>query len=235
MSNRRWNIRAIIFDFDGLILDTEVPIFQSWQELYQSYGASLSLSNWVKIIGTAEAEGDHFEDLEEQIGRTLDRDSLSPERRKRELELIAYQSVRAGVKDYLKDAQRLDLKIGLASSSSCLWVTGHLVDLGLIHYFECIRASDDVRKVKPDPELYLSVLEALNVQPGEAVAIEDSPNGVTAAKSAGAYCVAVPNKMTSQLPLDHADLRLNSLIDIPLPALLNLLEGGQGDSLERRH
>lgn len=235
MEHNQRVIQAIIFDFDGLILDTEVPIYQSWQELYQSYGASLSLSKWVKIIGTAEAEGEHFEDLESQIGRTLDRDSLGPKRRKRELELIAHQSVRAGVRDYLSDAQRLGLKIGLASSSSCSWVTGYLTNLGLIHFFMCIRASDDVRNVKPDPEIYLSVLEALKVQPDEAVAIEDSPHGVTAAKGAGLYCVAVPNDMTSHLPFDHADLKLNALADIPLPELLNLIEKGQGDPLKRRH
>jgi HAD superfamily hydrolase (TIGR01509 family) len=230
MRQGRRNIRALIFDFDSLILDTEVPIFQSWQELYQSYGASLSFSNWAKIIGTKEAEGEHFDDLEEQIGRSLDRERLGPDRRKRELELIAHQSVQGGVEDYLRDAQSLGLKIGLASSSSCAWVSGHLADLGLIDYFICIRASDDVHKVKPDPELYLSVLEALHVQADEAIAIEDSPHGVTAAKRAGIFCVAVPNELTRRLHLDHADLLLNSLTDLPLPALLKMLENSQGDS-----
>jgi HAD superfamily hydrolase (TIGR01509 family) len=235
MAHDQKNIRSIIFDFDGLILDTEVPVYQSWQELYQSFGATLSFSNWSKIIGTDEAEGEHFEDLEKQIGRSVDRDSLAPVRRKRELELIALQSVQAGVKDYLRDAQRRGLKIGLASSSSCAWVTGHLTNLGLIDYFECIRASDDVRKVKPDPELYLSVLEALEVEPNEAIAIEDSPHGVTAAKRAGIFCVAVPNELTRRLPLDHADLLVYSLVDLPLQALLKELEKDQGDLVERQH
>ena len=213
-------IRALIFDFDGLILDTEGPIFQSWQELYESYGGQLSFSTWSEIIGTVSNEFDHFEDLEEQIGYSLDRASLSPQRRQRELELIATQPLQPGVDTYLEDAKRFGLKIGLASSSPCDWVTGHLTQRGLIDYFDCIFARDDVSVVKPDPELYLSVLKALGVQAEQAFVIEDSPIGVTAAQRAGLFAVVVPNALTARLPLDHADMRLGSLADISLEELI---------------
>jgi HAD superfamily hydrolase (TIGR01509 family) len=217
-------IRALIFDFDGLILDTEGPIYQSWQELYESYGGQLAFSTWAEIIGTVSNEFDHFEDLEEQIGYPLDRAKLSPQRRQRELDLIAEQPLQPGVEDYLKDAKLYGLKIGLASSSPCSWVTGHLTQRGLIDYFDCIHARDDVKVVKPDPELYLSVLEELGVRADQAFVIEDSPIGVTAAQRAGLFCVAVPNALTALMPLDHADMRLDSLTDISLEELIRQVE-----------
>ena len=217
-------IRALIFDFDGLILDTEGPIFQSWQELYESYGGQLSFSTWSEIIGTVSNEYDHFEDLEEQIGYSLDRDSLSPQRRQRELDLIATRPIQPGVQAYLEDAKRLGLKLGLASSSPCDWVSGHLTQRGLIHYFDCILARDDVSQVKPEPELYLTVMNKLGVRAEEAFVIEDSPIGVTAAQRAGLFCVVVPNALTALLPLDHADMHLDSLADLPLEALMAEVE-----------
>ncbi|HSF81247.1 MAG TPA: HAD family hydrolase [Anaerolineales bacterium] len=213
-------IKALIFDFDGLILDTEVPIFQSWQELYQLYGGELTFENWSTIIGTVSNEHDHFEGLEEQIGHPVDRANLSPKRRQRELELIAQQPIRPGVENLLREARQWGLKIGLASSSPCAWVEGHLRRLGLIDYFDCMRARDDVSQVKPDPELYLSVLEALGLQAEEAIVIEDSPIGITAAKRAGLYCVAVPNELTRQMSIDHADRQLETLAGISLQAVL---------------
>jgi len=216
------SIRAVIFDFDGLILDTEGPIFQSWQELYQSFGGTLTFEAWSTIIGTISNEHDHFEGLEEQIGYPVDRLTLSPKRRGRELELIANQPIRPGVEQHLQDARRLGLKIGLASSSPCIWVVGHLEQRGLISYFDCIEARDDVSQVKPEPELYLKVLSHLGVRADQTFVIEDSPIGVTAAKRAGLYCVAVPNELTRHMHLDHADLLLHSLEDKTLPELVNL-------------
>lgn len=213
-------IKALIFDFDGLILDTEGPIFRSWQELYQSYGGRLTPEIWSGYIGTVSNEYDHFEELEAQIGRQVDQASLSPGRRRRELELIAQEPVRPGVENLLREARQAGLKIGLASSSSCAWVEGHLSRLGLIAYFDCLRARDDVSQVKPDPDLYLSVLAELGVQADEAIVIEDSPIGVTAAQRAGLYCVAVPNALTRLMPLDHADRQLATLEGVSLQDLI---------------
>jgi HAD superfamily hydrolase (TIGR01509 family) len=213
-------ISALVFDFDGLILDTETPIFQSWREVYQEHGQELRFEKWATVIGTYEEPFDVFEYLQELTGRTLDRAVMEQRRKARERALLSAQSIRPGVVETLQAAQRIGLKIGLASSSPCRWVTGNLERLGLIDYFECIRGQDDVRLTKPDPELYLSAAACLGVPPVEAIAIEDSPNGVTAAKRAGMFCVAVPNELTRSLPLDHADLRLDSLADMSLEDLI---------------
>lgn len=218
-------IKALIFDFDGLILDTETPVFQSWLELFQQQGCQLSLSDWADDIGRAEESFDFLDHLELQLGRPVDRESFSGPRRAREAQLIEQQSIRRGVREYLERARQLDLKLGLASSSPCTWVTGHLSRLGLLPYFDCLRGADDVQITKPAPDLYLSVLDGLGLQPGEAIALEDSPHGVTAARQAGLFCVAVPNPLTQQLNLDHADLRLDSLEDLNLDDLLAKFAG----------
>ena len=79
--------------------------------------------------------------------------------------------------------------------------------------------------MKPDPALYRAVVDSLGVRPDEALALEDSPNGVLAAKRAGLACVAVPNALTARLDLGHADLVVGSLADVSLAALIQRLRG----------
>ena len=229
----RTDIQAIIFDFDGLILETEAPVYRSWCEVYGRFGLELPFSEWGKIIGTANAE--HFNplsQLERLIGRELNHDEILRQRRERELAMIHAQPVMPGVLACLQDAKAMGLKLGVASSSSRDWVTGHLERLGLLDFFECIRTSDDVERTKPDPALYQLVLQALHVTPQEAIVFEDSPNGITAAKRAGLFCVAVPNEITRLLPIEHADMVLGSLADIRLPDLLRqVVAKRQGDML----
>jgi HAD superfamily hydrolase (TIGR01509 family) len=213
-------IRGVIFDFDGLILDTETPIFESWQEVYRACGGELSMQQWSTIIGTISDEDDPFVWLEGQVRRPVDRKSFAPQRRQREFELIQSQPVRPGVMDCLLEAKKLGLKTGVASSSPCKWVVGHLTRLGIIDEFDCVRASDDVARVKPDPDLYRAVLAELDLHPDQAIALEDSPIGVTAALRAGLFVVAVPNELTRQMDLSHASLRVDSLADLPLASLL---------------
>lgn len=220
-------IQALVFDFDGLILETEEPGFIAWQELYREYGCELQFDDWVKIIGTYEWVFDPVADLERCIGRPFNDDRALKRRQQREAELIQAQPVMPGVVDYLQTAQRLGLKIGLASSSPPSWVYGHLTRLGLLDYFEVIRTRGDAPVTKPDPGLYLAACAGLGVQPGDSIALEDSPNGVTAAKRAGMYCVVVPTVMTKDQPLEHADRRLNSLAEISLEDLLREVEAQQ--------
>jgi len=222
-------IRALIFDFDGLILETEGPIFQSWQELYQAYNCQLSREVWATIIGTNEIEVgyDPLAELEKQTGQALNRPEIAAARRQRELDLVLTQPILPGVMDYLRDARRLGLALGVASSSSREWVIGHLDRLGLQDYFRCVRTGDDVQRTKPDPAVYLQVLECLGVSSAEAIALEDSPNGALAAKRAGIFCVAVPNEMTRSLPNQHADLHLASLADVTLEELLSRIEAAR--------
>ena len=213
-------IRAIVFDFDGLILDTEISAYQTWQEIYAEYDCELPFETWATCIGGSPQLFDPCVYLEEQIGRAVPREEMRQRRRQRHLELILAQSPLPGVEAYLQDARRLGLRIGLASSSPHSWVDTHLVRLGILDYFDSIQCFDDVTNTKPDPELYLAVLNALHVRGDETIALEDSPNGVRAAQRAGIFCVAVPNPVTNQLPLEHADMRLESLADMPLEELL---------------
>jgi HAD superfamily hydrolase (TIGR01509 family) len=216
-------IRSLIFDFDGLILDTEVPDLQSWQEIYLEYGCTLPMSVWAVCIGSSDLFHP-YEYLESQLGRSVDREAIRAKKRRRETKLIEAQPVLPGVKEYITDAKRLGLKLGVASSSSRSWVIGHLSRLGLLSHFDCIKCADDVERTKPDPALYISVLDELGLQADQAIALEDSPNGILAAKRAGLFCVAVPNPVTRQLSLQQADLQLTSLAELPLERLLSEIQ-----------
>lgn len=217
------SIRALIFDFDGLILDTESTEYQSWQELFTDHGCPLSLDLWVDCIGRPRGYFDFYTHLEEIRGTVIDREQIRTLRHARVKKLNLLQPIQPGVVDYLQDARRLGLKIGLASSSSRVWVHGHLERLSLSDYFAATKCVEDTGTHKPDPGPYLAVLDALNVSSSEAVAFEDSPNGIASAKAAGILCVAVPNPMTQQLQLDHADYRLDSFASLSLQALLDEL------------
>ena len=212
-------IEALIFDFDGLVVDTETPDYESWQEIYQAYGASISFAEWARWIGTM-GTFDPYGYLEEQLGRRIDRAAVRAQRRARLAAHMAGKTALPGVREHIQGAKRLGLKLGIASSSPRDWILRNLGLLGLESYFDCIRCGDDVERTKPDPAVYLAALSALGVEAHQAIALEDSPNGVWAAKRAGIYCVAVPNALTRHLSLDHADLQLGSLADLPLERLL---------------
>jgi len=218
-------IRALIFDFDGLILDTESTEYQSWQELFTTHGCQLSLDRWIDCIGRPRGYFDFYAHLEEMKGVVIDREQIRTERHARVRELNLLQPIQPGLVDYLHDARRLGLKIGLASSSSRVWVHDHLERLALYHYFAATKCVEDTGTHKPDPAPYLAVLDALSVPADEAVAFEDSPNGIASAKAAGTLCVAVPNPMTQHLQLQHADYRLDSFASLSLSDLLIQLTG----------
>ncbi|HTK06713.1 MAG TPA: HAD family hydrolase [Ktedonobacteraceae bacterium] len=219
-------IRALIFDFDGLIIDTEKTAYQSWQEIYVEHGCALPLETWAQCIGNADLF-DPLDYLEELLGKPVSRDELSERRRLRHLELIEESVALPGVELYLQEAKRFALKLAVASSSPRSWVVQHLTRLGLLDYFDRLCCGDEVTNKKPDPELFLTALRFLELEPAEAIVLEDSPNGVRAANRAGIFSVAVPNPITGQLPLEHADLRLSSMAALPLQELLDLVQERQ--------
>jgi len=217
-------IRALVFDFDGLIVDTEGPIFRAWQRIYREHGQELPRERWLTIIGTATGPFDPLLDLRERTGEALAGDALDALERRYYQEATAMQQLLPGVERYLADARRLQLKTAVASSSKATWVMDHLERFGIQENFDAILCREDVSRTKPDPELYLKALERLAVTPTEAIAFEDSANGIRAAKAAGIFCVAVPNALTADMDLHQADLRLESLEATTLESLLEQLE-----------
>ena len=216
-------IKALIFDFDGLILDTETPDFHVWQAIYQEHGFELPHDEWGKIVGGwGLSRFDAAQHLTLLSQGQLDTVSLRDRHRSESHALTLEQPVMPGVTDYIRDAKRLGLKLAIASSSPHSWVDTHAKRLGIFDHFDVIVCEDEVGvgRTKPNPDLFLLALNQLQVQKDEALVFEDSPNGVKAANQAGIFVVAVPNPVTSLLKIDGANLTIPSLADLSLPELL---------------
>jgi beta-phosphoglucomutase-like phosphatase (HAD superfamily) len=220
-------IHALLFDFDGLIVDTETPSYESWNEIYREYGHELDPLLWADVISNRESAFDAVANLQALLGADqLDAAALTARRNSLKDQLTDLTQLLPGIRGYTAEARRLGLRLGIASGSSHRWVNRHLKRLGIDEGWDCIRSRDDVPRSKPHPDTYLSLLECLDVEAGEAIAFEDSPNGIASAQAAGIYCVAVPNTLTSLLNLSAADLLLESLADLQLADLLRHVSEG---------
>jgi HAD superfamily hydrolase (TIGR01509 family) len=216
--------KALLFDFDGLILDTETTEFRIWQAIYREYGQEMLPETWGQVIGGYGISNfDGAVHLAELVGDRADIQALRARFRSESDALILQQPIMPGVVDYLDDAHRLGLRLAIASSSPHNWVDTHLARLGLADRFDVIICGDDVPpgRTKPHPDLFLKALDALGVKADEAIVFEDSPNGVTAARAAGIFVVRIPNPITLLLKTDGANLTLDSLAQIPLHEMLN--------------
>lgn len=216
-------VKALIFDFDGLLVDTETLHYQSWLELYREYGVELRLDRWLLDIGT-HGMFDPVADLEELLGRPIDRDATLEGRRKRHVSLCEQEPLRPGIETILAAATAVGLPMAVATSSNRDWVERWLAHHGVRHHFRCVRSRDDVERVKPAPDLFLAAAECLGFAPEECLIFEDSPNGMRAAATAGIRCVAVPNRMTAELELPEIALRIDALHEWSLQALLRRIQ-----------
>jgi HAD superfamily hydrolase (TIGR01509 family) len=221
-------IRGLIYDFDGLIIDTETPALESWRAVYAEHGHDLSLEVWAGALGTNHG----FDALEHLLGLVAAGDAaralalraeaaaIHSRRQRFKDELSAGLALLPGVLTTLAQADELGLPCAVASSSSRGWVEGWLGRLGLRERFVCVRTADDVARTKPDPALFLSAAAGLGLPPGACLVFEDSPNGILAARAAGCPVVAVPGPLTARLALPPVDLRLAALDAMPLGAML---------------
>ena len=223
----RADVRAVVFDFDGLILETEEAIYIALRELWAEHGHELTVEMWAQSIGTNSADAfDAIVELNARAGTDYTEEGLTPRFRPRIRGLIAEGDVLPGVLDWLDEAERAGLGIGIASSSSREWVLGHLERLGHHVRFPVVCCFDDVQAHKPQPDSYLEACRRLGVEPQRALALEDSVNGVLAAKAAGMWCVAVPTAMTRHLDFAAAgaDLVVDSLASISLEEVVARLD-----------
>jgi HAD superfamily hydrolase (TIGR01509 family) len=213
-------VRAFLFDFDGLIIDTETASRGGWQWLYREHGHELPPDKWALMVGTVNG-WDPMSHLEELVGQPLEREILNERRVEHELSLLEVEELRPGIADYFAAAERHGLKRAIVSSASRRWIDMHLARLERAVGWDAIVTADrNQQRAKPRPTLYLEALELLGVEPGEAIAFEDSPNGIRAARAAGIYVVGIPNAVTRDLGLDEADLVVGSLAELPPDELL---------------
>ena len=213
-------IKAMVFDFDGVILDTETTDFEAWQAIYRDHGIELPLSSWLPIIGDVSQYFNIDQKIAELTGKPVDGVELRERQKALHLELLEDAAAMAGVEEYLRSAKQLGIRVGIASGSKRSWVMDRLDQLGLTDHFETVVCRDDVGNAKPDPAAYLAAVSNLGVTAEQAIALEDSLPGVKAAKSAGLYCIAVPGPMTRTISFHNADMRLESLADMCLTELL---------------
>ncbi len=206
---------AVIFDFDGLLMDTESTSLQSWEYEWSQWGRQLD-----RTVFFAPHGGDvtdlRYASLAVAVGPGFDRE-LSHRRR------VAYRDdlhrtleLSAGIADWLTEAAELGLRLAVASSSPRDWVTDHLTRAGVADAFEVVAAGNEVDDHKPDPGVYLLALTRLGIVPGRAVAVEDTPHGVEAAQRAGLRAIAIPNPHVDPARCAAADLVLGSAADLSL-------------------
>ena len=214
-------IKALIFDFDGLILDTETPEVLVWQNIYRENGFDLPVEEWEKTVGgygisdfnparhLAHLSGGRFDPVALQARYRLEADAI-----------IHANPILPGVMDLIHAAQANGLKVAIGSSSPHSWVDNHTQRLDIYHHFDPIVCQDDVApgRTKPHPDIYLKALEGLGVEKSEAVVFEDSPNGVLASQRAGVFVVAVPNALTAKMNV-KGDLTVPSLAELSLQDL----------------
>ena len=207
-------LQAVIFDFDGVCIDTERARYLSYQRICAAYGFELPLDEWVKNIGMASWVSHPIDLLEEAIGVKVDREALDAQHRIAEVEIANAMPLQPGLLDRLTEAKYLGIARGIASSSSHNWVDGHLKRRGLFDLVDVIICREDTGVHKPDPGPYLAALTKLGVSSANALAVEDSTTGIASAKAAGLYCIAVPCSMTGDMDMSTADRLVGSLEEV---------------------
>ncbi len=212
-------LRALFFDFDGLILDTEAACYASWQALFREHGHEYALADFQRIVGTSDGAHDPRLILDGLVGRRLDWTALDTRRRGIEDAFGASLVVKPGVRPLLEAARAAGIALAVVSSSPHAWVGGHLARHGLAADLPLRVCAEDAPRGKPAPDLYLEALRRTGVPATATLALEDSHNGSLAAKRAGLWCAAVPHAITASQDFSHCDLRLETLAGATLADL----------------
>jgi HAD superfamily hydrolase (TIGR01509 family) len=216
-------ISALLFDYDGVLWDSEVAALQSWRETYAEYGQDLDLDDFATRLGTVGGV-DLVAQLERLVGTPLDHKAVERRRWERKIELVRQLKPRPGILTYIAEARDRGLAVALVSTDDTEWIMTGLTILGLQGAFDFIECAEgDRTRAKPSAALYLSALRRLGISQEEAIAIEDSPNGIRSAKAAGVFCLCYANAVTRQLDLSEADVVVESLADLQLSEALKMV------------
>lgn len=211
-------MRALLFDFDGLLIDSETAGLRSWTELFVEFAQELDRVKWVEEVANGRGPVMPIAELEALVGDAIDWEEVEVRRLARRNELIC---ARPGVLPLLRSARTRGMRCAIVSNAPQWWIDEQLVHTGIpADFFDVVVAKEEGRARKPAPDSYLVALEALRVGSEDAMAFEDSPLGVAAAKAAGISCVAVPNEVTEGLSFVSADWVLRSLSEVSLDQLL---------------
>lgn len=214
-------VRAVLYDLDGLLLDSETAGLVSWREVYAAHGCELDLAHWLGEVAAGRGPVMPKQQLEAQLGRPVDWDEVERGRLVRRDELLV---ARPGALRHVAAARALGLRTALVSNAPAWWIDQQVPRLGApAPQFDAIVTGDPGLARKPAPDAYLKALQELGVAAQAAIAFEDSPVGIRAAQAAGIRCVAVPNEVTEHLDLSAADVVLPTLDARPLPSLLDEL------------
>ena len=217
-------VKALVWDFDGLIMDSEDADCSAWREEFEAAGVAITVAEYADwwLRWALRRQVPMLDRLVERAGRGIDTQAVSRRRQARYYQLCADLPARPGVVAWLERAQVLGLQCALAANDGTGRVLAHLDRLGLTSGFEVVVTAHRMAP-KPAPDLYLTALERLGVAAGEVVAIEDSPHGVAAAKAAGLWVVAVPNQVSATLDLTAADVIVANLHTVSLEEVLAAL------------
>jgi len=222
-------VRALLFDFDGTMLETESSSYGSWRDLLAEHGFELTHEAWSGAVGTIDGV-DPVALLEGHLGSPVEREGLERRQARLHREMLAEEALRPGVQEIVDEARERGLHTAIVTSASERWVREHLRRLELDADWEHIVAANrDPSRAKPAPLLYREAAELLGVDPAQAVAVEDSPNGVAAAKAAGMTCIAFPNPITERMDLGEADAIVADLDGLGLDGLLARVGRSAGD------
>lgn len=209
-------LQGIIFDFDGIILETEIPRYEAWRSLFQEFGLTFTIDQWLLGVGTGPSVFNPAELLVEQSNGMIQAYQAQIIADDRAQALVNLQPILPGVQEVILAARSAGIKLAVASSSEREWVVGNLERIGLLTSMDAVCTADDVTNVKPDPELYLLALHNLGLQAEDCLAFEDSTNGILAARKAGLQCVAVPTEMTAGMDFSPASLQITSITEFDL-------------------
>ncbi len=214
--------RGIIFDFDGVLVDTEWAIYQSWVQLYAREGQQISIATYSPCLGAGYSHWNPADYLEKLTGKKYDWDVETPARQAVLEADLARAGLMGGALELLDWCREQGIGLTVASSSSRRWVQGWLERLGIYERFDGVFTRTDGYAVKPDPALFLAACDCLNLPKEDCLIVEDTENGTISARNAGIPCVAVPNRMTESCDLSRAQYRVASL-----SALLDELKKAQ--------